>query len=173
MSTTTNHTGVLLALDQATNTGWAVGQIGQPFVTTPMEIAAGGLNAGLLGSGTARTTSTDAMRGWLGMMISEHKVRGIIYESPIHAGGKTSFKTARLLYALAETIEDVARKRVLWCAENGRSSAYKAVVGKGNATKEEARDHLRALGFDPQTLDESDAIIHWHAAALQLREKGW
>lgn len=169
----TTHRGVLLALDQATNTGWAVGEIGQPFVTTPVEIAAGGARARLLASGTVRTGGTDVMRAWLMGTVTAYGVRGIIYESPIHAGGRTSFKTARRLYALAEAIEDVARQRVLWCAENARSSAYKAVVGRGNARKEEARDHLRALGFAPATLDESDAIIHWHAAALQLREKGW
>lgn len=171
----TGKTGILLALDQATTTGWAVGEIGQPFVTTPVELRAGGRRA-VLTTGVERVGDPRGMRRWLKEMHRTHRLRGILFESPILIrGGKkqTSFSTVAHAQGLKHAIEAFADDHGLWCAENGRSSAYKSAVGRGNATKEEAREHLRALGFDVTSLDESDAIVHWHAAALILREKGW
>jgi Holliday junction resolvasome RuvABC endonuclease subunit len=169
------HSGILLALDQATVTGWCVGDIGQPFVLTPVEIAAGGARASLV-SGFIRCDDVAAFRRWLRDTVEAHRPRGIVFESPVlvRTGKKrTSFHTAVKLMGIKEAIEYEAKRGGLWICENGRSSAYKAVVGNGGADKPDARDHLRALGFDVTSLDESDAIIHWHAAALLLREKGW
>lgn len=169
------HCGILLALDQATVTGWCVGDIGQPFVLTPVEIAAGGARADVT-SGFFRSDDISAFRRALRDMVERWRPRGIVFESPVlvRTGKKrTSFHTAVKLMGIKEAIEYEAKRGGLWICENGRSSAYKAVVGNGGADKPDARDHLRALGFDVTSLDESDAIIHWHAAALLLRENGW
>lgn len=169
------HHGILLALDQATTTGYAIGDIGQPFVLTPVEVRAGGARADLV-SGIARIDGRRGMRRFLGDIHQTHKLRGIVFESPILIRGgekKTSFHTVEHAQGLRIAIEAFADDNGLWVSENGRSSAYKAVVGRGNAKKPEARDHLRSLGYDVISLDESDAIIHWLAAATLLREKGW
>jgi Holliday junction resolvasome RuvABC endonuclease subunit len=63
----------------------------------------------------------------------------------------------------------------MWALDNGAelmpigvTEAKKHATGRGNATKAEVMQAMRALGHDPQTEDESDALAVWYCARERM-----
>jgi Holliday junction resolvasome RuvABC endonuclease subunit len=92
-------------------------------------------------------------------LITEYAPDWIAIEAPIHAGKITHFRTARSLYVYAGAAEEVSYLRELGFIEFPRSTCCKAVLGFGNAKKEDGVKFARSLKPSLQSDDEADAIL--------------
>lgn len=93
-------------------------------------------------------------------LVTEYAPEHIAIEKPIHRGGQTGFPVARALYEYAGVAALIAHWRELGFVEINRASAYKVVLGRGNAKKEQALAYVReVLGIVDASQDQADAII--------------
>jgi Holliday junction resolvasome RuvABC endonuclease subunit len=93
-------------------------------------------------------------------LVTEYAPEHIAIEKPIHAGRFTAFGTARALYEYAGLAALIAHWREIGFVEINRMSAYKAVLGRGNAKKDDALAYVRdTLGIANASQDEADAVI--------------
>lgn len=160
---------MLLALDLATTTGFAVGDPAVYRPLTPLEVASQGGNAKPY-SGAQRIGAKNAEIGpfgveyedWLGDMIAVHMVDRIVFEAP-WIGGQTSQDTARKLMGLACWTESVAcRKGVPWVFEANNASVRKHFTGVGRGDRSRLKrltiEACQLRGWDPRGEDEADAL---------------
>jgi len=155
---------MLLALDLATTTGWAVGdghddpELGH--VTMPS-------------TGEEVGPFADFFERWLNMMIDEWSPTRIIMEAPylprakIDEDGKlkqpeTTMMTTRKLQGLTVLTEMTAYRRgKIPITESAAITVKKTSTGYGGASKEDMVLIAKRLGYANATYDESDALGVW------------
>jgi hypothetical protein len=158
-----SFTGVVLALDLATVTGWAAGRPGD----TP-TFGSVRLNK----PGGSRATAYRAFRTWLDAMPSMPDL--IIYElpmQPLHMKLHTNIDTSKLLMGLAEHLEE-------WAL--GKTELREATVGQVRAhfigqnlksaiAKPKTVQTCIDRGWPVTTTDEADACALWDYQVSWLR----
>lgn len=146
---------MILALDQATRTGWALGPAGGPLET---------------GAYTLPRTGTDiaaflfAFEDWLDATVIRAKRSGltaIVFEQPVAARAKLNLATMRKLYGLANEIEKAARRHDLPCYEIKTGEAKKTAYGKAGKKPENAAALIKRWGIPCGGADEADAAAVW------------
>lgn len=154
----------VLALDLATNVGFAVG-----------------IPGGEPAFGSHRLPATQEDVGgyavkfdyWLRAVLREHApVTTIVFCAtilPNHV--KANIATIRKLNGLAWHTEFTAKRFELECFEMYEAQAKKTFVGAGNAKKPDVEARCLALGWQVQNQDESDALCAWVHACAQLAPK--
>ena len=99
---------MLLALDIASETGWAIGSAQRGRVASGFhKIPKTGNNIGLFLSNFAE---------WLEVMLDQHDLSSVTFESPIMPG-VTNIMTLRKLYALTGYCEMACLRRQIRCEE--------------------------------------------------------
>jgi hypothetical protein len=161
---------VILSLDLATATGWAVGEAGSAPKSGVFRIARPGTDIGpfLL-----------AFDRWLAATIDLYKPTVIVFESPVLLD-KTSIGTLRKLYSLAgltEMIGHALNVRHVREADTGTvtkwltgHARYKPVDGMSGRDLKKAAvmQAVQDLGFDPADDNEADALAIWLWAEATL-----
>jgi hypothetical protein len=148
--------GTILALDLATNTGWALcstnGQIISGTVSfRPSRYDGGGMRYLRF---TNWLTELDRLSGPIAAIYYEEIRR--------HAGTDA----AHVYGGLMATLTSWAELRGVPYQGAPVGTWKRSVCGKGNAKKEDVVDAMRARGFNPSGADEADAlaILHWAIA---------
>lgn len=168
----------VLAIDQATLSGWAWGKLPvQPL--TPLEAMAvkppkplsGVKRIGPKGCSIGRFLIE--AEAWLNAMIDQHQPAGIIYERAILDPKLTGYDTALKLMGLAGTIEKVAAQRgISWVRGAQPSSVKKHFCGSGRPGKEGIKEACLARGWVHQDDNEADALaLLDYAAHLYAQER--
>jgi hypothetical protein len=148
----------ILALDLATVTGWALGAVGSDPTFGHMRFAK---------RGEPHAKAYRELRLWLDKMLAWNKaVNLIVYESPAvpsFMGGKTNIDTTRLLFGLAENLEEFCHDRVE-LREASVSQVRAHFIGqnlKSKIAKPMTMEKCRDLGWMCTSTDESDACALW------------
>lgn len=132
----------ILSLDIATKTGWSLPDCSGTYDMKPELDATGDYGR-----------ITWLFQGWLADMIAEHKPDLVAIEKPIIRG-----KATILLVGLVQAAHTVAYAHQVKRTERTPQAIKTHVTGKHNATKSAVVDALRAMGIEPKTNDEADAI---------------
>lgn len=157
----------VLALDQASKTGWALGTVD------------GGISS--CGSVIVRGEEVGDFlldfEKWFGLFLSLNEVDLVVFETPI-LPAQTQIKTLRKLYGLAGLIEmEALRRRVevrecfqqQWRAKFiGATRAPKELTKHSDRQKwikERSLERCRALRYPVANHDEADAAGIWHFVA--------
>ena len=148
-------TGVVLSLDLATLTGFAVGNFGERPYFGAQQFE-GGHNGRCLFQ----------FRTWLIEMIMFHEPALIIFES-VMTFNKTQPAVAARLHGLAGMTEAVIAElneagRKIRCYEANPSTVKLFWTGKGNSKKSVMVDRARACGFKVHDDNAADAVAIWH-----------
>lgn len=170
----------ILALDLATVTGFAYGDL-PDSLPTPLEVAGGvripTVTHGTFRSGDSKTEDKIFFKtffNWLDDHITFFNPRLIIFEAPIHTGGRTSFQTARRLMGLATLVDTLCGLRDVPIAKEADIATIKKhFTGSGRAKKPDMIRQCHALGWQPNDDNAADAIALWHFATTNVIEKGW
>lgn len=164
-----NATGPLLALDQATKTGYAYGRPGEQPVFGSRDFGGGpGGNGEVI----------DKFRGWLLEICYEIKPRAICFESPYVPRPKKNPQpgdmminplTLRRLFAIAGEVEAVAWRLQIECLEATTIEICKFFTGRGSHggpdnKKAALMARARQYGWDVQDTDAADAVGLWAMA---------
>jgi Holliday junction resolvasome RuvABC endonuclease subunit len=94
---------------------------------------------------------------WLNDKCETNNVAYIAFEAPV-LPRFTNINTLRQLYALCGITELIANKRGIKCREAQISKIRKFICHDGGADKDAVWKMIRLYGYQPSTLDESDAI---------------
>jgi crossover junction endodeoxyribonuclease RuvC len=143
---------VILTLDIATVTGWAVSQPGRngPLYGSHRILQ------GTVGDDLGRAFA--AFRDWLSDTLAVHNPDEIWFEAPLPTTNR-SIATMRLLMALPAFAEELAYRRNTPCFEQHRGTICKAILGKGNATKGDVLAWAARKGHSPQDDNAADALL--------------
>jgi hypothetical protein len=152
-------TGRVLALDLATTTGWAHGAPGSAPACGHIRFTK---------QGSTRAQTYRVFRKWLDdeWGVRDHIPEVIVYESPAvpsFLGGRTNIETTRLLFGLAEHLEE-------WCY--GKTELHEATTSqvrchflgqnlKAKIAKPLTLERCRDFGWEVATEDEADAAALW------------
>jgi len=153
----------VLALDLASETGFAIGEPGQLPRIGSLRFAA---------AGATHPAIYSAAMSWIARTIREEAIVRVVVETPLNPNFKTGFTnigTIRLLMGLAAVMEGAAHKLGVWHIEEIAVMTWrKHVLGKGNikgpAAKKMVLRLCRDLGMEPRNNNESDAAGLWFAA---------
>lgn len=155
--------GAILALDLATQTGWAYGRPGE----TP-------LFGSIRWDGKDRPTKYRSFRAWLGIQTQRHPTDLIVFESAAAAttmSGRTTMDTIKLLVGLCEHLEEWSLDRVE--LREARVSDVRAHFIGGNPKRDVAKaktmQKCRDYGWDVKNDDEADALALWCFQIAHLR----
>lgn len=143
---------VILTLDIATVTGWAVSQPGRngPLYGSHRIVQ------GTIGDDLGRAFA--AFRQWLSDMLAVYNPDEIWFEAPLPTTNR-SISTMRLLMALPAFAEELSYLRSTPCFEQHRGTICKAILGKGNATKGDVLGWAVRKGHSPQDDNAADALL--------------
>lgn len=143
---------MILALDIATRTGWALSD-GQ---TGTLDLSDSATDYGRMGA---------AFCNWLANMIVEFKVADMVVERPFHRGANTYHLTG-----LAFTAQAVAYLHSVRRFECPPSELKKHATGNGNASKDDMIARANELEWSVNDDHQADAalLIEWFHA--QQRE---
>lgn len=153
--------GRVLALDIATNTGFAVGDIGgKPRLGS---IRFGGPQASLAEAGAAAVT-------WITEFIEVDRPDLLLIEAPLSpsfARGNTNVNTIRKLMVLAGIMEVIPHMLGVTRIREGRvQSIRKHFIGNGSLKSADAKRAVikmcRHRGLDPRNDNEADAAALWY-----------
>ena len=154
-------TGRVLALDLATTTGWAYGVPGD-------KPACGHVRFGVKGVSHAQTYRAfrQWMESWWSAEKSGNKPDLIVYESPAIPSfmrGQTNIETTRLLFGLAEHLEEWCLGRVDLCSATV-AQVRSHFIGhnmKAKIAKPLTLERCRDMGWEVANTDEADAAALW------------
>tara|TARA_Y100000310_G_C20568932_1_gene756972 strand:+ start:765 stop:1280 length:516 start_codon:yes stop_codon:yes gene_type:complete len=166
--------GIILALDLATRTGFAIG----PVLPAPR----------LVGKGEAKPQSgAKSFEGSVGKslaglsrfvydLIEEHKPTLIVFEAPLdprHLKGKTKKIAGRRLIAMAGLIEMIAFQKQIPVREVPPHKIKKHWTGNGSASKGDMLNVCALHGWNVTDDNEADALalLDYTAGMLRLEEK--
>lgn len=154
----------ILALDLATVTGWAVGDLVPP-APTPLEGACGaGAPSQSSGSerlGTKYNTVGEkvlAFGRWLDDMLAVHQPNAVIVEAALPHSASRNAESAALATALFDTVKKTCDRRRLFWRTVHIGKLKKHATGTGHAKKPEMIKAARARGWNPKDDNEADAL---------------
>ena len=160
----------LLALDLATRTGWAFGEIPERAVT-PIEartLGAPEVESGAVGFDGEHGQFFRNFERWLTTFLARHRPDVTVFEAPILDRRKSTLAVVRKLHGLAVITEKVADEFApVFSADLG--TVKKHATGNGHAKKEQMIDAARAMGWDPADADEADALWIWDYSCQEWR----
>jgi crossover junction endodeoxyribonuclease RuvC len=157
--------GVVLALDLATCTGWCVG-------AADSRPAYGSVRL----EGRERAARYGALLDWLDDAVRLWKPDRLVCEAPMVSGDFAGRDAALLALGLAAHVE-------FWAWDNGVQqmqsvvvgTARKGVLGKGGFAKGTAKavvmDWARREGFSPGDDNAADALLLWAYATGYRRQR--
>ena len=159
-------TGRILALDLATETGWAFGAPG----TTPRF---GSLRFGAVGTGRAQVYR--AFRVWLNNWIVMEQPELVVFESaalPMAMQGRTNANTIKMLIGMCEHTEELCHDRVE-LREAMASQVRAHFLGSNRFRGAEAKrltiECCNRLGWPVANHNAADALALWHYQVCCLR----
>lgn len=176
--------GGVLALDLATNAGWACGRLPargftpmEAATTRPPQPASGFTRIGRPGCSVG--AFGDAASRWISGLLREHRPAGLIYEKPIlpppdkDGNARTNPTTVMKLNGLVcIVLMEAHRAGISWVREAQPSTVKKYMCGKGGPGKGGVMGAVSAMGWRYGTDDEADALALWcFAADLYYRER--
>jgi hypothetical protein len=149
--------GVVLALDLATVTGWCVG-----------AAAARPAHGSVALRGQDRCARYAALMDWLWDALALHGFTRVVLEAPMVTGDFRGRDAALLAIGLSEHVAFWCWDRSIRCELVAVGTARKAVLGRGSFAKGTAKgvvlDWCRREGFTPSDDNAADAILLWHHA---------
>lgn len=153
-------TGVLSLDISKTSTGWAA--VSSPLPRSQPFLAGKATYVPRFGAWPCPKEVSPGIVGirfsqFIQTLIEEFKPDVIVFERPIHAGSKTSFDTARILYGLAFVAEVVAAGNEIPIYEVHQATWKAHFCANGHAKKDEVKRVALAMGWDVVTYDEADA----------------
>lgn len=145
---------MILALDQATTTGFAIGPKEGPVVTGRFKIET---------KPDQIAEFCDRFAEALSEIIEIHHPRAIVFEQPIHGGGRMNLRTLRKLYSIAMEIERAGKRVGVPVCEIRNSEAKRTAYGHCPRNKKpaDADKRIQAWGIDAKGGDEADAAAIW------------
>jgi Holliday junction resolvasome RuvABC endonuclease subunit len=149
---------IVLAFDQATNTGWAVDR---PAGGVPL---AGSFRCDRDDDPDAFGDSFVKFEEKVGDLIGAHSPDLVVFEEPMVVRGnnvRTTAQTIRLLFGYAAIIELVASRRGVECKEVNNKTWKAHFAGNGGATKPEVGLRCSLLGWNYPDYDAADALGLW------------
>jgi Holliday junction resolvasome RuvABC endonuclease subunit len=143
---------VILTLDIATVTGWAVSQPGRngPLYGSHRMVS------GTIGDDLGRALA--AFRDWLTDMLAIHNPDEIWFEAPVPTTNR-SIATMRLLMAYPAFAEELAYRRNTPIFEAHSGTIRKAVLGSGRAQKPDVLRWAALRGHSPHDDNAADALL--------------
>lgn len=143
---------VILTLDIATVTGWAVSQPGRngPLYGSHRMVS------GPVGDDLGRALA--AFRDWLSDTLAVHNPDEIWFEAPVPTTNR-SIATMRLLMAYPAFAEELAYRRGTPVFEAHSGTIRKAVLGSGRAQKSDVLAWAYRKGHTPQDDNAADALL--------------
>jgi hypothetical protein len=150
----------LLALDLATMTGWAIGEIGE----RPMS---GSVQLGKRGASIEAVSG--ALLKWSLDFLMEYKPEAIVWEAPIMLPHDTT-DILDFAFGLPVIVGAVAYQLGIHSVRKASVKQVRAFwIGMPNAKREIAKDlvikRCQFFGFDPKDDNEADALAVWHFQA--------
>lgn len=158
----------VLALDIATNSGWAADRPdgGDAPISGEFRVPTDGEDLGL---------AFVVFERQLLDLMAVHQPDVLCFEAPLpvlnrnHRTAPTSEHTVRLLFGLASVAELVGRRADLEVYEAKVQTVRKHFVGNGYAGKPEVAARCRLLGWKVVGHDAADACAAWDFARHTLR----
>jgi hypothetical protein len=157
----------ILALDVATNTGFAVGRLGDPAPTF-----------GSARFGNAQTAHADRFAHalvWMVKFLQQFRVDLLVLEAPLHFGlrrGNSAAGNDELAYGLAAVVTAVARQRCVDDIRQARTVDVRRFFLGDNPKRKDAKrqtiERCHALGLAVENDNEADACALWHFQCAQL-----
>lgn len=153
-----------LALDVATNTGWAWGSADAPPKFGSIRFGS---------PGASHPAILEAAMTWVGSFCHVNRVDALAIEAPLNPGfARSNINTVRLLMGLASVMEATAYKFGVWKIEEARVQAVrKHFLGQGNIPGGQAKKLVmkkcRELGLMPRNDNEGDALALFYWATKQ------
>jgi hypothetical protein len=146
----------ILAIDQATRSGWALGEDHRAPQYGTFTLPSCGENYGAFAAEYWR---------WLAGRLVRHEPKLVVYEKPIHKPTDT-LHTARLLYSLATVIDMVCLTKGVRVEVYGEGEVRTNFVGPLHRKRFPGRDNIkraviaecRARGWNPNGDDDADAL---------------
>ena len=160
--------GLILALDLATVSGWAVGPPG----SVPLS---GSIRLGRQGLSLVRFL--DAADHWLGGLMAEHRPSTVIIEAAFISPNRTSRDVAARLTTISGLAQLAAFRFGLdesSICEATSTDVCKFFTGRGHFSGDTAKKkalvmhHCKMLGWEPADYDEADALALWRFAEAML-----
>jgi len=158
----------VLALDIATQSGWAYGSAGEAPRHGTYRVPSTGDDLGRFAYAFAQ---------WLTHKLRELQPKEIVFESNI-LPRETNITTLKKLYGLAVVTELVALSEGVPCSEISAGEWRRAFLGQ-HYPKKARRDELkravvsacRQMGWEPHSTDDADAIGIWYVATCSRNPK--
>ena len=158
----------ILALDLATNLGWARGKIGEDPAHGALRLAAVGSTPGEIGRGFLR---------WFKDQMA-FKPAFVTFEAPMppsQMAGKTTAQTARILMGLAFMAESCATSAgIRYIREVRVRDVRNHFIGSGPKSaiaKRMTIERCQQVGWDPIDDNAADALALWDYQSSILRQK--
>ena len=142
----------LLALDQASKTGWAYGDVEGP------------VKNGFFTTGKPKMEPGEfclAFYANLEKLCEEHPPSVIAFERPVVMSGKINFVTLRKLYSMATMIEIYGIKNDIPVTEVHQAQAKKLAYGRGKGKPDNAVELINEWTIDCSQADAADAAAVW------------
>lgn len=140
---------MILALDIATQCGWALGKPGE-------EPRCGSVR--LLGNGASDGSMLAAMSDWLHGQFVTHKPFCVAYEAPLPQ--QSNMNQAKLALRLSGIVELLCWRRRIECRDVHVKSVRAAVIGNGNCKKPDVAAWVVSMGW---TLPMRDGDVDFDA----------
>lgn len=172
---------MIAAFDLASATGWAVTRPPYRCMPTPIELAAGAVppvreHGHIVIKNNQRQPFGKFLLDyeiWFRKFFDQYPdLEGIIYEMPFSTMSQFS---SRLLLSLSSVVEQLAyRRNIPILGRHRPNDVKKHATGKGNAKKHHMVSAALAVGWEPKTEDEADAlwILDYGIAKLPTSMKG-
>jgi len=152
----------ILALDIASQTGWAYGAPGELPRAGTIRFAPPSSSNGAVGRGLMR---------WFSDFLKLNAVDAIYFEAPFDPrkmGMKTNMNTSRMLLGLVFTLETLAEAKGIYrLRETEVRDVRKHFLGRnptGDAGKVAVQARCRQLGWKFDSADAADALAVWSMA---------
>jgi crossover junction endodeoxyribonuclease RuvC len=162
---------VILALDLAGRTGWAVGNI---YVRVPISAS---VRFGSPGASLGAVFSD--CRSTVAALLSTYLPDIVVFEAPMvpgHMGGRTNVTTIRQLIGLASVVEEICFSRQIYDVREARVVDIRrhflgSIRHKRVAAKALTIAACRRLGWNPADDNAADALALWHYQASLFEPK--
>lgn len=158
---------MILALDFATTTGWALGSPGDRPESGTIKFGRS--------SPTHGQIAAEAI-AWLVEFLSEMKPTQIVFEQPLppnFTAGHTTLNTAIVTMGLPFLMQGIAYKLGLFNIEAVAVSRVREFFIGGNVKSEVAEgrtlQQCQRLGFSPGDHNEADALALWCYQCAQIK----
>jgi hypothetical protein len=159
----------ILALDLATNTGWAFGILGS------VQPTFGSVRFGQAES--SRTARFANCLEWTSAFLKRQDETGlVVFEAPLHFGlrrGNSNAGNDELAYGLAAIVRAVARLRGVHDVREARTidvrRFFLGVNPKRKDAKRQTIECCHALGLEVEDDNQADAVATWFYQCAQLQ----